>query len=374
MALIGFAATIVIFLFEKKLKKKNTVSQICFIVSLAILMGWNETIADTEIYQIRYSEAKTWLVDNSQPAMFLFMFLCNKIGLSFLQFKVVFLAFGLFLIDSARKKVANGQAHLFWLLYFIYPMMIDAAQLKNFMAMAFVSYAIVLLAKDGWIHKVGFVILTLIAAGFQITAFAYLPLVVFVNSAFKKRYRILSCLPILGFALLFSNKITSRHLSNYLLTVLKGDVLDRTERFLTASTNHGYIVYILATVVVFGFAKWTKKTVCMRASATNFQKRFTNVVYLCSIYAFLFIPFYFYRQDFSRLLRNFAIVNHFAVMLAMFCTMQDRKLHNIKRRSFTLCRTESIFVGYLIYLAYIFYWDIGVYMDTVVTPFFENII
>lgn len=337
------------------------------VIGLAILMGANETIADTQIYMKRYAESVNWSVTDAQWAMSLFMHMCNLVGLTYIQFRILFFVCGLLLIWFAVSQVEKN-IYLFFVVYFIYTMIIDSAQIKNFMAMAFVTVAITYLANPSLKNSVKYVLFILLAAGFQITAYAYLPLVVFCNAAIKRKYRALACLPVLVFAIVFSNRWTSRYLANVLLTTLKGELLERSGRFIANSVNNGYLVYFLATIVIIYITAKLKKQIEKNEYSSEWEKSFANVVYLCSIYSLMFIPLYFYAQDFSRLLRNFTIVNHMLFFLSIRCGKRGERTG----KRYVVKKTALVNGLYIAYLIYMFYWDIAVYMETVVEPFFTG--
>ena len=353
------------YLAEKKFCVRHLLSAIILIIGLAVLMGANETIADTYIYMKRYAESVNWSMTDAQWAMALFMHICKLIGLSYIQFRILFFICGLFLICYAVSKV-DKNFYLFFLVYFIYTMIIDSAQIKNFMAMAFLTIAITYLANPSIKNSVKYVLLIFLAAGFQITAYAYLPLVVFCNVAIKRKYRALACFPVIAFSFVFSNRGASRYLASILLMTIKGEFLERSGRFIVKSVNNGYLVYFFATIVIIYITMKLKKQVERSEQASVWEKKFANVVFLCSVYSLVFIPLYFYAQDFSRLLRNFAIVNHMLFFLSIKCRKKDTPLKNI----FVVKKSTLVSVLYIVYLLYMFYWDIAVYMETVVLPFF----
>ena len=371
MITLYIAVSAGIFLLEKKACKKHLLSTIILIVGLAILMGANQTIADTYIYMKRYSESVNWSVTNAQWAMSLFMHICNLMGLTYIQFRIFFFIVGLSIICYSVSKVTD-EFYVFFIAYFLYTMVIDAAQIKNFMAMAIVSLAITYLTNSNAKNNIKYILLVFLAAGFQITAYAYMPLVIFCNAAIKRKYRALACVPVVLFALLFSNRWTSRYLSNVLLSTIKGDLLERSGRFIAKSVNNGYLVYFLATILIIYITLKLKSQVENSLSASEWEKKFSDVVFLCSIYSLTFVPLYFYAQDFSRLLRNFAIVNHMLFFLAIKCRKNDASMQGTTRQKFVIEKRALINVVYAGYLLYMFYWDVAVYMDTVVTPFFRG--
>ena len=247
-------------------------------------------------------------------------------------------------------------------------MIIDAAQLKNFMAMCFLTLALSKLVKGGIKGSIQYIIFCMVAAGFQITAYAYLPFVVFSNSAIKKRYRFFSCLPILAFSLLFSNRYMSSLLSDWLLDTLQGNILERSSRFIAGNLNNGYLVYFVATLAYIFFTFVFYKEINSSNLSVN-NKKIGELAFLCSLYSLLFMPLYFHAQDFSRLLRNFIVLMHLAFILDIEA---KNGYKSVKIKRFSIKKKNIINLGYVLFMLYMFYWDIAIYWDSVVVEFFKG--
>ena len=99
------------------------------------------------------------------------------------------------------------------------------------------------------------------------------------------------------------------------------------------------------------------------------RKKIIDVAYMCSIYSFAFFPLHLLTIDFSRLFRNFAIINHVAVANAL----QRKDSISIPNRKGIVSKDKAFLaVSYFVYLLYLFRFDIAGYMETVVIPFFTN--
>lgn len=348
-------------------KKKYKVLIIITVAVLAVVMGNNEQIADTSVYLSRYNNTVMWSLSDSQWAMSIFMSICKFVGLSYVQFRVVYFAVGMSILFYVVQKFTN-KISWFIILYFLYTMIIDAVQLKNFMAMCFLTLALSKLVKGGIKGSIQYIIFCLVAAGFQIIAYAYLPFVVFSNSAIKKRYRIFSCLPILVFALLFSNRYMSSILSGWLLDTLQGNILERASRFILGNLNNGYLVYFVATLAYIFFTFVFNKEINNSDASIN-NKRIGELAFLCSLYSLLFMPLYFHAQDFSRLLRNFIVLMHLTFILDIEAKNGYKP---VKIKRFSIKKKNIINLGYVLFMIYMFYWDIAIYWDAVVVQFFEG--
>lgn len=366
------AASLLIYFYERIHSRRHILSSLLLFITVLLAMGGNSENADTWIYMRRYQDATFHAEGSTQWAQQYFLFICNKLGFSFQQFRFIYYLIGLSLICITAYKVISSQPS-FLLFYILFPMLIDATQMKNFMAMAILSFAIPFLLNAGWKNKLTYILLIFLAAGFQLAAYAYLPLILFANTTNKKSIRALAILLVAAFSLLFSNRFLGKYLPVFILQNLSETTVVRVQKFFYRQINLGYLVYFLATFIVFFFLRKIHRDMQTFEKAKASEKQFVELCYLCSIYSFAFFPFYLFASDFSRLLRNFSIINHIAVVLYIQALRREEKPTSYRGRDRALLiPTRSFFfvVAYLLYLAYMYYWDIAVFYDTVVVPFF----
>lgn len=361
------ALAMLVCLFEKK-NKKYTVSEIFLLLLIIFMMGGNYGNPDWMAYQIRYQEsAAGGFLSNAQWAHSLFGYICNLAGLSYDYYRLLYISVGVLLIYRVLKRYVDF-AFLPLIFYMISPMIIDATQLKNFMMMAILSNALPCLIDNSMKSKIKYVALVFLAAGFQVTGFAYLPLVIFCDTGCKKKYRALSVLPIILLDILLARKTAVVNVYYYLLRFLSSDTSTRMQSYGQKQVRYGYLVYWLATFVIF-FILWFGKRMMKKVENCEDRKKIIDVAYMCSIYSFAFFPLHLLTIDFSRLFRNFAIINHVAVANAL----QRKDSISIPNRKGIVSKDKAFLaVSYFVYLLYLFRFDIAGYMETVVIPFFTN--
>ena len=365
---IFISLELLVILIESNSNRQHKVSFFLAALFIVLLMGCNKEIADASNYEYRYvASAQGWSFKNAQWAQQLFGYICNQFGLSFTAYRILYYGIGVTLI-CCFVHANLGYSIRFLAFYMAFPMIIDAAQMKNFMAMSIVTFALNLLGGTKRYKNILFVALILLAAGFQVVAFAYLPLIIFCNIACHKKYRIISCFPILLFAALFTNKNAADIIAELVLENTTEGFSGRIAVFFEKEIHLGYLVYIFATFFIFVLISYANKLISRQKNRfTSKQVRMANVIYLCSIYTFLFCPLYMFAQDFSRLLRNFSPVNHTIILMGLNASSAVKRT----TKSFALTKQQILLGGgYVLYLVYAFYWDIYVYFDTVVIPFF----
>ena len=355
---------------EKKFKYRISVI-ICFVFVLLLVSG-NYSNADTGIYLLRYNESKDWsnVIKIGQVGQAFLGYVCNRLGLSFQYFRLVYYFIGLFIIFSVAYKYIGKSTRIMFL-YCIFPMIIDATQMKNFMAMAFLTLAISFLSKCDVKSKLLFIAAILIGATFHIILIAYLPMLIFCNLKYKKFIRYLSMTPIILFSFIFMLGSSNDYLTTLIRSSMTSQIENRVGRFFEdRGVRLGFLVYYLMTfVIIFILFQTRKQTKLYPSYYTNEQKQLLDVLFLCSIYSIVFMPLYIHAQDFSRLLRNFAPMIHIALLLVIDSRQKNTTL---MKSDHLVVSKEALFIyiPYVFYLIYAFYYDIMVYKESVVLQFF----
>ena len=366
-----FALSFIFFLCERILNKKNFLSTLILATALLFLVGFNSDNADFGTYQLRYHEIQTNTASSSmQWAFVLFETVCVKLNFEFETYRFIYYLIG-FLILLVYSLKYTKNSYIFWIFYAIFTMIIDSTQMKNFMAMVFLTIALPQLCYSAKKNKIIFISLVLVAAGFHTAAYVYLPLIFVADVTANKKIRGVTLTIIFVFSLLFSNKITSSMLSSFILDTMNGELYNRTEKFFTTNMRNGYLVYFLATAVVI-FITYRLNKYVKDKNIDSHKKKLINVALYCSLYSISFLPLYLYAQDFSRLLRNFFPTIHIAIVIAIDYLFDKEMEDNAYRNSIYLYKRLKLSFAYLVFLTYMFYWDIAVYWDTVITPFFDD--
>lgn len=370
---VFFLIILAVYYCENKRMYRHLFSTLLFAILLGLIMGGNFYNADTNIYQITYAESKNFFnVGGSQWAFSLFGWICNSFNFSFSLFRLIFYFVGIILLYIFSIRTLYNPFP-FFIVYMFFPMIIDATQMKNFMAMVIMLNAIVFLNKISFKNILAFLILMIISAGFQITAFIYLPLLFFVP-LFKKNIRIavFSCSLV---AFLFITDVGSEFLRNIILSVVQGELRERVIKFFAPGlVNYGYFVYIIATIFCLLICYWCNKVIHKNKISLTGYYKYLNMYFSIFVYIILFMPFYKYAQDFSRFLRNLIPLLSVCVILSFNSKLIKLNEKNVK---FSLFNTKYkpieiiTFMAFFVFIIYEFRWDIGVYWNTVVTPFFN---
>lgn len=350
---------------EAEDNKKHIISVLLSFLFLLLLMGGNSDNADYSNYQSSYQEAANfWNVKKSYWAYYFSMFFFNKLGLSFEIYHFAIYGVGLFFIYCLMRKTM-GWSLLFLLFYCIYPMMMDPTQMKNFMAMVIFSYAATFLIDSSFKNDIKYIFLVILAAGFHLSAFIYLPLFIFRRFTNKKHFMTILIVGVFAISILFS--FTS--LNSFLMTTMTAFIADdisSKEAYFYQGVRLGFLPYLFANIVIFLIANYLRKNAKSSFELTEYQKNFLNLVFIISAYAFLFVPFYQFTLDFARFFRDLFLI--FSVGMALGI----RGLSVSKQRFVISVKQGIVFGIYFVTLLILFGWDISRVYDTVVQPLFNS--
>lgn len=114
------------------IKKRSKVLFILTFIFLWILMSFTYGNADESIYMSRYNNPYQWQT-NTEYLYMLIIFVLRKIGFSYQGFKVLMSFIELFLISVVLIRKSKFPNFVL-ILYFLFPFMIDVAQMRNALA------------------------------------------------------------------------------------------------------------------------------------------------------------------------------------------------------------------------------------------------
>ena len=202
-----------------------------------VLYGWNTGNADYMNYNIAYYYNAVSNINWSKEVGF--QLLCKlfyKFGLQYNQFLVIISIIGLLLITSTVRRYTKNVAFIL-ATYFIFPFMLDVVQVRNFMAMAIVVFALrFLIERKKW-GEVKYIILVMFASTIHyIALFYFLFLLTKVRNTKRLIYFSLAAASI-GVVISYTNLIPK------IVTVITPSA--KVHLWFTARMNLGIIVILL---------------------------------------------------------------------------------------------------------------------------------
>lgn len=249
-----------------------------------------------------------------------------SLGIEYTTFRIVFSVVGILLIHQTVRKFTNGSSY-FYLLYLLYPFLLDVVQQRNFMAMAIFIYAIPFLLTEKRVDKFKYILLILLGASIQIIAIIYLPLLVIRKMNRQLLLKIILGLLIITAGFIGLNRTLLISITNYITnTFISPDL--RISLNTVIMTRYGYIVFWMMQLTNFLLILWSRRIIIRDSDQlvnervdkndlieTNFKM--VDLIYWINIYAFLFLPLYVFNSTYARLMRNIFPLNYIVFYLAI---------------------------------------------------------
>lgn len=352
-------------------KKTPQITTIFLLVFLWIMMAANIDNPDYDNYYLGYQNLQIYA--GSEWGYYVLAKVCAAIGVSYNQFKFILSAIGLLLIHSTVIKYLKKHI-MFYIMYFFCPFMMDVTQLKNFIAMAFLIYAIPFLTEETIKGKVKYAFFITLGTTFQITAFIYLPIMFLGKVNKNKMTKIVLIIAAIASLIIGLN----RSLVVYLITLLSnlfGGYDGRFSVYSNVGTRYGFLIYWGIQIISFLLVKWAKHVYVMRdrfSAVVNtvnndesLEYKLIQVSEIIITYAFIFLPFYVVQLTYGRFLRNLLPLN-FIVLIIVY------RKNIIAKRKITSKGLLALFI-LILYVAVNFYFMIYMeYSETIVEPLFTG--
>lgn len=333
-------------------------------------MGANTQNPDIQAYIIAFNPDRI----SSDFGYSILVLFFDFMGFDYESFRLIISAFGIILIHQTVKKFLKNQSP-FYLLYFIYPFLIDIVQVRNFLVMSLLIYSTPYLLTGKNKDYFKFIFSILIASTIQLTAIVYLP-IIFVAKA--KKNILFKCILIFNIIVLIiisANKNLLGLLAGSAVLML-GEYDNRIGQYGFIQTNYGFLLLWFFQIANFVLVAWAKNIYCNniifkdKGLKTKEKTYFSNkdedikakymlLIYWINIYAFLFLPFYVFQITFSRFIRNLIPLN-----LIAFLIIEQMQNKNYNKYLFRLI--------YLSYHLFILWADLNwLYPNININDFFE---
>ena len=355
------------------LRKHSKLLLSLMIVLIWVLMGANTQNPDIYAYQLSYSNSNLVSLEIGYRGL---EKIASFLSMDYLTFRMIISALGILLIHQTVKRLTNNRT-AFYLLYFIYPFLLDVVQTRNFLAMSIFIFAVPYLLSDKKRDLIKYILFIIIASSIQITAIVYLPIVLFIRKRKSILFKILIIEGIVFLILISLNQSALDILSQILINTI-GSYSVRLAKYAYRQTSFGFLLFWFMQFTNFLLVYWAnqnfKFTNNNRASSertvnsiknnalevNNFQQKYVVLILWINAYAFLFLPFYVFQSTFSRFMRNIVPLN----LLAYVVTGQNLPPKSVKKLLFTIT-----YIGYNLFL---FYMDVYIlYSESIVKAIFR---
>lgn len=324
---------------------------------LIIIMAAVTEIPDISAYKLMYEQE----YDYGEYLYTLCSSLFYNYGFSYELFRFIYSIFGLSLIYySINIIVPNSMKLWVLLLYILFPFIDDLPQVRNFMAMSIFTYAVVILSSEKKWSDFKFIILLLIASGFQIVSILYIPLILIKYVVKDKAQNKIFFVIVFSFLLLglFSPVV------NIILGVLNEYDFSIAVKIIAYSDHRsrlGFILFwtiqiinIIFTKMSFDIVMYCKEDEMLSSDLNEIKINFVKYVYFINILLLVYFPLLKIQIIFFRIVRNLFIMNAMSYSVAMSNLFYVNKIKNKK---------ILLFVSVNVFYILLFLWQITMYQD-----------
>lgn len=325
---------------------------------LIIYSGGILDIPDYTVYDriYNYSSTGIWTKDIGFGA---FVFALRKIGLSAYQCRLMYAVSGItVLMLSVRKFLDRKGQYLFLILYFIYPFFLDVIQVRNFLAMVFMTLAMSFLADNTKKSTFLFWVFMLVSASLQKTLLFYIPFILFYKADKRKAIKGVLIVAVILSVIIGLNKNFVSNLANYFLLNFS-DKLSGSATFFTVNTRNGWLYMWAISLLNIAILYYIKKKSSNQLSSGNIK--IVEIVFWINIYSLIALPLYVMDTNFFRIYRDLQPLN----IIAWITFAREVSLRNIK-----ITKRSRILLVITIILTILF----SVYVTIIIEDLFQYFI
>ena len=325
---------IVVLYFWLNRKNKHNILFLLPLVIMIIIMGGNINNLDTQVYyDIYYGQyffSKDYLFG-------ILVDIFSYFNVTLNEFRLLISAFGLVLIFSTVRKYSTSML-VFILLYISFPFFYDIVQVRNFLGVSLVVFAVPYLLTNNKINTLFGICLILSASLIQKTHLIWF-IFIFI-SYFLKNKKIIHIFVISCF--MFSFLFLFPTFYNILGDFLKGLNLNGLSYFVDRDTRFGWSVNWLIQLVNLIILCYIDKKM-QNLNISEKERKICNFIYKINIASTICLPLYILNSTFARILRNCMILDF--INISIF--FKNNKFKN---------REEKLFfvVMLLLYFVYVF--------------------
>jgi hypothetical protein len=275
------------------------------VILMCILFSGNQSSADYEnyyhLYEVIFNGGAGF--QTSQVGLVLLFELSSWFGLNYNQF-LIFASFSGMLLLSITINKYSKKTNLVYLLYFIYPFLLDVVQIKHFLAMTIIVFTLSFLLSDKKSAKLKFTLGVLIAATIHYVALIFLPLFFVTKRSLKQVYFIALC----GACMLF---LADKFLPlDTIMQSFMGN--DRVNDYFNNRPSWGFFLPILIQATMLSFIFFARRLLLLK----NKNTIYVDLIYKINIYLLILIPLYMINANFERAFRILFVPNF--IVLSIF--------------------------------------------------------
>lgn len=355
MLYVGFAILVILNLIFAIRKRHSKFVFFLSFVFLWILIAGNTHNPDLQAYKnIYYGDNRS-----IELGFVLLTKLFRNMNISFEAF-VAIISFFCLVMTFTTIKLYTKNLNLVMGLYMIYPFVIDAIQLRNFIATSIVIFSIRYLLRNNLKNKLKYVFFIILAGMMHQLFFFYL---LFLLIDIKKRNTKIKV--IVGSSLLFSVLVFLNGNSIPLLDQILPISPEKYRRYFSTKLRYGFLINWSFNLLYLFLINLSKKRVSQNKNELDVSniERYITLVFWINVVTVVFFPLYMLNVNFYRLYRNISLINYSVYAIAIDIIVGN------KGKGWALLKFMSIILFSVLLL---FVYDIGPGFDRVFRAIMEN--
>lgn len=256
--------------------------------------------------------------------------------LEFSYFIAIITGISYVLIHSTIKEITNEYNYIY-VLYFMFPLMLDIVQIRNFLAMSIFTYSIRFILKGKQQSDIKYILYILLASLFHYSAILYLPFILIGKKENKKIAYGVAIFSVFTSVLIIANDRQIPFMKDVVSIFYDGTYI---LNWFDSKTNWGFLLFWFIQVLSFLLIKYSKTLYYMNNNKLidSVKYDFIRKVYLINLMAFMFLPFYLLESTFTRLMRNILLLNYtsFAITAKSMKNKNDKLSYNMIVFTYTM--------------------------------------
>jgi len=314
-----------------RLKKDSKIITLLVLILIWCFFAGDTASADVENYTNYYNKVIMGNYPQNIEVGYLFLQKIGIwIGLNYVHFKMLSIVPCILLIHNTIKKYSDN-CHYVYFFYMLYAMFFDVVQIRNFMAISIVIFAIRFLIKDGMQNKVKYIICILLATSIHSASIFYLILIFIKKDKSNIFTKMVICITFIFCLITFINGNSLPFIGQIAQSINS----DKISGYLESKSGYGFVFPFCLQIFNFTMIFFARKI--MRSSNKEYRnyeinnqkntinnesenKRnrmsFVDLIFWINFMSFLFLPLYMMSSTFYRMIRNYTILNLIACSLA----------------------------------------------------------
>ena len=329
-----YLATLYIFFISilNTIAKSNRVVLYSTTLIMALLFGGIYNCSDDGMYQMMYNYIKVngfTFYSTTEIGFTFFVYLCTKVGLSYKLFRTLIAIIGLLLMQKTVLDFSKKYSLVF-ILYFIYPYMLDVIQIRNFLAASIVIFSIRFLIKNTRKGDLQYLVGILIAVSIHYMAVFFIPFIFF------KRYSVNRLAKIALYIVPVLCVLTSTPIIPNIVSSIVGENLAASIEAYFQRAHWGFLLLwarqgAITVLAYFCYQFLQDKDIEEEWKVLN------NVIIKLNIYLIIIcFPLLMFNGNFFRLLRPMLFLNYIVISQVLYLDAKRGSIYSILAIFFTL--------------------------------------